>query len=692
MKQAKQKEPKSRVKFSICLKFTILTVFCIVLAIFINYNYSMSNFQNTLHDSTSTSLISVTEARSNYIDEAISKFNSTMTYLDSSENITVFNNNKGERYANEVNVTLKKFMEQNPTHESIGFISAESKTVLASTDESFIGKDYSSESFVNEILETNTPCQSNVFFDEETGEAMISIAVPQHTHVSADQFAGVLFTNIKVSMLSDTISNIKINDSEESYALLTDSNGLYVYHPDTSLIGTPTDNTTILSVLDQLDDETFIDSNSSLDTSTGEYFAYKVSDMNHWVLYLAIPQAIIDAPLVSLRSQTIFMCIIILAILCTTAYIFANTITKPLSKITKLVNKTAKLDLREDTAYHKYKKSNDETGEIARAVLSMRASFRDMMQDISATSTSLSQSANFLQEISSTMDEHATSNSATAEELSAGIVETSSSTTKIGEDIDTMQSHSNEMNLKTRAGVQFSEEILKRASILKDNTINASNKTKEMYLTVKEETNQALEDSKSVSKINDLAKTIMDIAEETSLLSLNASIEAARAGESGRGFSVVASEIGKLANQSANTVSNISVIIEEVHDAVDRMAASLTKSLAFLDESVMNDYSSFIDAGNQYALDATQINETMQTVESSIGELNSRMEQISDSITAINASVDESTVGVGYLTSGHQQIVQLSSKTSNMVESTISYSAQLNHVVEQFSLPPVEES
>ena len=109
----------------------------------------------------------------------------------------------------------------------------------------------------------------------------------------------------------------------------------------------------------------------------------------------------------------------------------------------------------------------------------------------------------------------------------------------------------------------------------------------------------ALENSKSVDEVSKLTDEILSISSQTNLLALNASIEAARAGEAGKGFAVVADEIRQLADSSRETANNIQRINEMVIDAVKGLAASSEKIIAYINETVLPDYESFVNGGKQ---------------------------------------------------------------------------------------------
>lgn len=680
----------SSIQTKISFIMILFIIVAVIIAVCVNYNSLTGMSRESLISNTEDSLLEVVKAHGRCIDESIEKYNATMTYLDSSENFYVFSKNNGQKYLKEVRASLHNYIKSNPTHDTINYVCGDDLMLYASSNLDQEVVSYADEPFVQYIMENNAPAQSDVFFDENTGEPMISIGVPQTSHFDDITLAGVLFTNIKVSLLADTLADIHVFGSDTSYAYLLDSNGVYIYHPDESKIGTTSDNALIADIVAQIDSGNSPETGVTTDESTGQYLAYNVSDLNNWILCLVIDKDIVLEPIAQMRDSAIrtsvISCAVIIVIFMILGFIFASTITTPIKVVTRVIRKTADLDISHDESYHPLLTHRDETGEMSRAVQKMRQSFSQMMSNISSASTSISESAGRLHDIANTVNDNANDNSATAEELSSTMEETAANTAAISDEIRAIEENTSAINKKASEGVALSEEIMKRAEKLKADTISASDRTKQMYESVKCDSESAIANSKSVSKINELAKNIMDIAKQTSLLSLNASIEAARAGEQGRGFAVVADEIGKLADQSSETVGDITQIVTEVIAAVQKMERSLTATLTFLDETVLSDYGNFMNVSEQYSNDARFVNQTMSDIDLSIDSLNNTILKMSDAISQINASIAETTNGVNNVVDNNANIVELTTDTYNMVEKTIAYSDSLKEIVDSFTL------
>lgn len=217
------------------------------------------------------------------------------------------------------------------------------------------------------------------------------------------------------------------------------------------------------------------------------------------------------------------------------------------------------------------------------------------------------------------LSDYITDNMATTQQLAAGI----ESTNGIVSDLNEKVEHINNM-LETVAsliqdGADKSQELL-------DSSSNIEKTSKESYESslVSIERNrthiqEATSKLRGLSEINSLVADIMGVAEETNLLSLNASIEAARAGEAGKGFAVVASEIGNLAKDSSETASRIDGICGNVNENISDVTDCFTQLTDYLEQDVAPAFSAFnhiSEENKQMATDLksviVQMQETLQ--------------------------------------------------------------------------------
>ena len=203
---------------------------------------------------------------------------------------------------------------------------------------------------------------------------------------------------------------------------------------------------------------------------------------------------------------------------------------------------------------------------------------------------------------------------------------------------------------------------------------------------MKRQSDEAIEQSRAVDKINELTETIRSIAGQTNLLALNASIEAARAGEAGRGFAVVAEEIGHLATQSSDTVSGINDIVAEVHNSVDNMSSCLTRTLDFIDNNAMADYAKFDEMAEGYAADAGDFEQNMTSIHEAVAALSGSINDVSDSISGINSTIGESAKGVTDVANKTTDIVSLTADTEQIVDQTEQCSKDMRAIVSRFML------
>lgn len=483
------------------------------------------------------------------------------------------------------------------------------------------------------------------------------------------------------------IGDVKVSGMSSSYAYVVSADGIMQFHPTEEKVGNPVENEVVSGLVKDI--AAGKHPNPAVTTylfkGVNKYASYNVLSDNSILVITADETDALSAvsKVTTYAILAIVGSVVIFAII---GIFFGIILTRPIVKITEIVKDTADFKFKHSEEADKIVKRKDECGAMGRAVGAMRANLRSMVGDISEVNSSITGSVTELETISNQINSMCTDNSATTQQLAAGMEETSATTETINTNIASMQNSADEIKQLASDGVAISSEVMERANNLRQSTQTATNKTSQMYSNVKEKTEQAIEDSKAVDRINELTDAIMSISSQTSLLALNASIEAARAGEAGRGFAVVATEIGNLANQTSQTVGDINTIVKEVNEAVSGMSESLQETMDFLENVVLKDYSDFEKVSEQYEQDADEFERSMNNIGDGISSLAGSIEDIVKALEGINTIVGESTVGVTDIAEKTTDVVTQTSKNTEIVDECITNVEKLRNIAEMFTM------
>lgn len=488
--------------------------------------------------------------------------------------------------------------------------------------------------------------------------------------------------------LTDILHDVGVKGISSSYAYLVDQDGTMLYHPTADKIGFMVENSVVLSVVEELKRGNVPSAEVVTYDFNGvkKYAGYAITDTDHWILVISADEEEILQPIEQIKNKAVEVSLFTVLLLLVISYICSTTITRPIKKMTAMLGSIAKLDFKEKQEHAKLYRRSDETGEMSRALEHMRINIHEMLKKINQVSETMNQSSRELYELTNEVRENSLTNSSTSEELAAGMEETAATTENIAQNVMMVDESTGSINQRSLEGTKLSGEIKERANSLKENTVKASEVTIQMYTDIRKKAAESIEQSKAVDKIYVLANTIMEISDQTSLLSLNASIEAARAGAAGRGFAVVAGEIGNLADQSAQTVKNITEIVTDVHKSVENIAGCMESTLEFLEKSVLSDYQKFVEVGEQYNADADRFQDSMQTIQAEISELQKVMGEISGSVRGISLTVGESAKGITDIAAKTANVVNKTEQTFETVQENIENSKDLKQIVDQFEL------
>lgn len=383
-------------------------------------------------------------------------------------------------------------------------------------------------------------------------------------------------------MLTDTalkniIGEAGMEGVESSYAYVVDFQGNMLYHPTTEKIGQKVENEVVTSLIADLSEGKKVESDLVEYEFRGakKYAAYYVGTAADFVLVISADEDEVLAPVTKIVDSTLKGAVFAVIVCLILSVIVVDRITKPLHIITRVIHRLTELDFTSDEEQGNLNVRKDETGHMSRAITHLREELGNVVYDLKQQSGFLFQTSSALSKNTEETIQNMRQVEQAAHDIAEGATSQADETESATNNVVTIGNMVEATNGKINEIHSIVVDMQKRGNeaAQKIHELDTQNeKTKESIRVIYEQTNMT---NQSAQKIREATALITSIAEETSLLSLNASIEAARAGEQGRGFAVVASQIQKLAEQSNESAARIeeivTMLIEDSRQAVDTM-------------------------------------------------------------------------------------------------------------------------
>lgn len=392
------------------------------------------------------------------------------------------------------------------------------------------------------------------------------------------------------------------------------------------------------------------------------------------MVFAGMPQADAKAQIIRIVSLIAGIMAILFAVCATTTFIVVQKIVKALRMDANALEQVAKgklnIQLNETNL-----KRKDEVGHISRSIMTLKTELTEIIANIKDQSKTLNDSSVYLSEKAETSADHISQVERAVEEIAQGATGQAEETQKATENVIVMGNMIEEttgeidaMNENAKLIRQLGQTAIDTLNDLQ--TINQ--KTKDSIDIIYEQTNIT---NTSAQKIKEATALITDIAEETNLLSLNASIEAARAGEQGRGFAVVAAQIQKLAEQSNESARQIEEIItslladsekavdtmEEVKEIMGQQNENVKKTDEQVNQ-VLGQVDQSIEAIARVALKTEKLNEARINVTDTVQNLTAVAQENAASTQQSAASVNQVSEIIQDIAESAKQLTDIAEK------------------------------
>ncbi|MDQ2086006.1 methyl-accepting chemotaxis protein [Herbivorax sp. ANBcel31] len=469
-----------------------------------------------------------------------------------------------------------------------------------------------------------------------------------------NQKQGYLFMSIENSVIGNLYRDIYLGDGADLFII--DSEGRNVSNRNMTNLGEYYDEPDLINNLHLEAD------NTSISFNEHAVFYEKISGTD-WFLVGKIPYSYINEEPNRIRLSMIFFVVLFILISMMLSYIISMSIAKPLNKMRNLINEAKKGNL----ALTINDNGKDEITDVITGFNHMLVSIRKLIDQVGSSSKKVIKSSKLVNSSANKSNVSSKQISEVIQQVAVGSADQAENVASCAESISTLA-----------MGINKVENSMETVSDVADNTKKLSYDAIEIVKLLNDkafQTNSAsekvIEDIDSLSanmeQVVKIVKTMSQIADQTNLLSLNASIEAAKAGDAGRGFSVVANEVKKLADQSKDSSKDIKNIIMNILQKTQN-----TKDVAYEANEVVNEQLKIVKK-TDYSF--KEINKSMKNLMDCV-------EEVSGSIKKVLESKDEASESIQNISAISEETASIAQEVSATTQEQAATSEELTNLSE----------
>lgn len=509
-----------------------------------------------------------------------------------------------------------------------------------------------------EMMERKEPFISKSYYSVNTNMPCTSIFLPMEKD---GEMIGVFASDIKLNSLQSLIGEYT-NEENGQYSFIIDGEGVVVAHPDNTYLEELYNYKALTKTVSKKDGNgnTLVDADGNVVTEEkpikvtedfqkviekvmmGEsgkamitldgkkmYCSYDSiplkGESDSWAVVTVQEKSKALALLYRILMLTLIIGVVIVVLVNIVIVRLVKKITNPIDEITDMMSQVSEGDFEiraKDSSVKEISYMSEKINNMVGKFSNILRSTNNVTEDIVNSSDALKDIAGSTSVLENKM-----------QEITEGATEQSRDTDALFELTSNMQEQFDQLHSESMSVVADSKKAI---------TIGEDGNTKLRFL--QENNKKTLKDIDSIQKIiqaldektrhiSEILSTINSISEQTSLLALNASIEAARAGEHGKGFSVVADEIGKLAENSGNATMDVASILDGIRNE--------TESTVEMMNQISEKFREQIDSVNEVEGAFAELNQSSVKISEDIGRMEPMIEQMKILSQEVVASTEQ---------------------------------------------------
>lgn len=636
-------------------------------------------------------LQTIVQERSQIVDNYVQESEVILSaYSKAGEVLNVLKNPENKSAIDAAQKYTESFSEDINNLEGL-YISEWNTHVLAHTNAGVVGittrEGDSLKALQDILIATDGVYNTGIIISPASGNQIVSMY--RAIYDESGNPAGLVGGGIYTEGLVNKLDSLGMNGMEHAtYCMINVKDHKYIFHNQAEKVATETEEEYLLQLCEKYKDTA---------NSAGGYVEHKENGKDcidsyyymadrGWLFMINADEDELFADVVSVRNQLLIMCAIILLILGIVSVVIITRMMCPMMPIENGIIKLQQFDLTSNDDIKQHEIHKDELGNISKAIGHLITSLRGMVQTLMECCGTLEENAHNLHDSAMEMVDSTTDQTAATQQLSASLENTNNTVDNVYKEVKHINDIVEAIDLQIAETLQMSKKVKLDADDMCNNAQQAYENGKQELDSTRLSVEHAIDSLNELSKINQLATEILSIANQTNLLSLNASIEAARAGEAGKGFAVVAGEIGTLADTSKMTAINIQTISNEANNSIEVVNNCFRKIIAYMQNSVVGQFESYAKQSDNNSAIAENIQNLMEEITKSIETMITSTSQINDHMEEIHDITAQNQNAIDSIVEKSEKLSDVSDTIQHQVTQNQTIAKRISDIVNKFTI------